>query len=258
MSLPVSLKEFEISADMSNVFETMARDLMEGYVINSFAGTFEFMELEFYLTTHNEIHHDPFTSCSKPQKKFGHWFLNKSGADLTFGCDGYCASIMIRSVQDVATGQLYMGPWRVFELLFEDAGSAEKRELSTRIIPRGKSRSVNIISVPRVYPPVERDSKDIDSRIDFAFRPYRFVRTDIADYPEKYVAYLYLDKFVGKRPEIKEDSKIYQKYMQFFDKGFAAESLEQIWNISSRMHRMAMLMGYVYRQKNESNPIITE
>ncbi|MEZ4722708.1 MAG: hypothetical protein R2813_12605 [Flavobacteriales bacterium] len=242
---------------MSDAFETIARDLMEGYVITSFAGTFEFMELEFYLTTHDQTHHDPFTSCSKPQKKFGHWFLNKSGVDLTFGSPGYCASIMIRSVQDIETGQLYMGPWRVFELLFEDAGSAEKNELRTRIVPRTKSQKKGIISVPRVYPPVERDSKDIDARINFAFRPYRYVRTDIADYPEKYVAYLYLDKFLGKRPDIKEDSKIYHKYVQFFDRGVLAESLEQIWNVSSRMHRMAMLMGYVYNQKKESTAIVS-
>lgn len=235
----------QLAADLRNDFCRIAKELVGKWIIQSGNKRFEFMEIEFLLSTNDDQHDDPFISCNPVQRKMSSWFLNSSGVDITFGNEFYFASIFIRSIRDVDSKELISGPWRVFETLFQDGGDLRESNFNARIVRSDSPFVPDLIGVPRVHLPVERDSKDLDRRLKHIFKPYRFIRKDIEDYPEKYLAGLYLEKVMGQKPEQRQDSKIYMKYQAVYEKGKKLSALDNVFNESSRMLRMAMLMGFL-------------
>lgn len=240
----------EPEADFHAQFSSMAKELFCNWVLEKDGERYMVTEAEFYARTIDDTHADPFLHNLEIQKKFGHWFLHSSGVDLTLGRNDLYFSVFIRSIKSLGKNTLYNGPWKVFQQLFEDAGIAYNPEGYVKLVPYDQDHGCPLISVPRVYLSLVEDSKDIEDRLRFAFRPYRFVKTDAEDFSEKYLAYLYLDRVRGEAPSMELEKKIYDKYLYHFDKGRTARELAEVWKTTSRLHRMAALMGYLHVRKS--------
>lgn len=226
----------------------MAHALFNKWLITSSQGDYEVLEAEFLLHSMDDpTHRDPYIDCSPVQRYPAHWYLTSNGVDLTFGSEKYYAAIFLRSIRHVQTDETIMGPWRVFERLFQNGGDAISGCNKVALAAKANPTNHELHAIPRVSLAIEHDSPNLHERLQFIFKPYRFVRNDAEDFPEKYLAYLYLTEVEKKPLTVREDSKIYSKYKAYFEKGEACKDLERVWDVSSRMHRMAMLMGYLKR-----------
>jgi len=250
MNLLESRFTLKAEADMKAQFTTLAEELFCNWVLEKCGRQYAVTEAEFYARTLDNTHPDPFIHSFDIQKKFGHWFLHSSGIDLTLGHRDLYFSVFIRGIRSLDDNTCYSGPWRVFQQLFEDAGPAYSPDGLVRLVPADKGMVCELLSVPRVYLALTEDTRDLHSRLRFAFKPYRFIREDTEDFSEKYLAYLYLDRINGHPPCASLEKKIYGKYLDHFEKGLLTRDVADAWKVSSRLHRMALLMGYMHARMN--------
>ncbi|GAB4383303.1 MAG: hypothetical protein Kow0075_15410 [Salibacteraceae bacterium] len=236
-----------IGPHMANEFKRMGNELLQNWQIEKEGECYAILEAEFLLKTSNDVHCDPFVDDAPTQHKFGRWYFGQGGADITFGSTDYAGAILIRSVRCInnSNGDV-IGPMRVFRLLFEDGGSVTGECTGVKLVKRGTPEDdVEVMAVPRVYLSVDFDAENT-TKLKYVFKPYRLIRTDISDIAEKYLAALYLSYVSGVDANLVDNQNIYQKYAHFYKMGQNASAITDIWNVSSRMHRMAMLMGYLH------------
>lgn len=84
-------------------------------------------ELELYWT--DEDHPDPFTHGAPMQREFGRWYFHSSGGtykggtykglDIAVGGPGRSAGVLLRGIEDVATGERIDGSCSVVDRLLE-------------------------------------------------------------------------------------------------------------------------------------------
>jgi hypothetical protein len=170
------------------------------------------------------------------------------GAELTFGEENRYASIQLRTVRCVETGQEFNGPQRVFREIFEDGGSVLEPSPQASIQRMEKPRITTILAAPRVGLNLTEFSDQMDDRIDYILRPYRFINTEIKDFADKYVAYLYMYKIAGLSIDVSSGQTIFKKYLHAFEVGREGKSLDVIWEERSKPLRLARLLGYKSRQ----------
>jgi hypothetical protein len=237
------------SVDMTVAFEAISNELFSNWIIDSGDGLFELFEIEFDFKTQDSVHSDPFVEDAKVQHEMAHWYLSSVGINLTFGTEQFAASILIRSVRSIESGNYYLGPQRCFKVLMEDAGPIETGKSGLKLVERNPVSGIEMYAIPRVLLPIEFGSQNLSERLKFGFKPYRYVRADTKDYREKYLAVLFLNKVTGRKVVLKEEGKIYTKYVQFYEKGLECNNIDLVWNVSSRMHRMSMMLGFLQRQQ---------
>lgn len=241
------LSQIKPKPSLTNDFRILAEYVFRNWSIETVDSSFEIYEAEFLLQTQSDIHKDPNIDNSFLQKKFGNWYIPNGGIDITFGCDDYAASIFIRSLKDRKTGEMIIGPQRCFTTLFRNAGNIITPNPQPKFIKKDQPEDIELRNVPRVQIPAEERSSNLENRLKYLFRPYRFIRMDMIDFPEKYLAMLYTDKVEQREMDLKLEPKIYNKYLDAYDIGHYANTLDTVWEITSRNHRMAALMGYMNR-----------
>ena len=146
---------------------------------------------------------------------------------------------------------MIIGPQRCFSALFRNAGNIINPNAPARLIKKDKTEDIELRNVPRVQLQAEERSSSRANRLKYLFRPYRFIRMDMIDFPEKYIAMLYTDKVAKQDIDLNLEGKIYNKYLDAYDKGYYAIDLDAVWRITSRSQRMAALMGYIHRNQEK-------
>jgi len=245
------LATIEPQPTLTHDFRKLAEYLFKNWYIESIDSKFEIFEAEFLLQTKSEVHNDPNIDASDLQCQFGNWYIPNGGIDITFGCENYAASIFLRALKDMNTGEMIIGPQRCFESLFRNGGKVIDPNPPARLLKTGHLQEVELWNVPRVNLPIGENSADQARQLKYLFRPYRFVRTDMEDFPDKYMAMLYFEKIKKEELRIKREEKIYQKYLDAYDTGYYADKLDTGWRISSRSLRLAALLGFVHHYHKE-------
>jgi hypothetical protein len=239
------LATIEPKASQTEEFRKLAEYLLRNWIISAIDSKFEIFEVEFLLQTKSDIHPDPNIDASPLQFTFGNWYVPNGGIDITFGCEEYAASIYIRSLRDIESGKMIVGPQRCFDALFQNAGSVINPKPVARLLKVDPLSEFELWNVPRANLSFGEHSKNLPNQLKFIFKPYRFIRSDIQDFPEKYTALLYSEKIKNESLKLKQESGIYQKYLKAFSQGRNLNEIEQIWRISSRNMRLAALLGYM-------------
>tara|TARA_B110000046_G_scaffold175882_1_gene200943 strand:+ start:16 stop:780 length:765 start_codon:yes stop_codon:yes gene_type:complete len=243
------LARIEPKAHLTEYFRAFAEYVYRNWYIQTIDSSFEIYETEFLLQTQSDIHNDPNIDDSINQRQLANWWITEGGINITFGCEDYAASIFIRSLKDRNTGEMIIGPQRCFNALFRNAGNVITPNPQPRFFKKDQPEEIELRNVPRAQLPAEERSSNRANRLKYLFRPYRFIRMDMDDFPEKYLAMLYTDKIAKLDIDLKLENKIYNKYLDSYDKGYYAIDLDVVWNVSSRSHRMAVLMGYLHRNQ---------
>lgn len=107
---------------------------------------YNIVEVEFYECS--EEHPDTFTHCHPQQQTSNEWYFHRGskksdskyrggtfkGVDITFSPnkDAFCGMI-IRSLQNISTGETIEGPCRCVNKILEDTKSSSIDELVTKI-----------------------------------------------------------------------------------------------------------------------------
>ena len=245
----VEITALQDESSMTGQFSRIANEFSSNWIIEKEDEQFEILESEYLCSFLNGKHTDPFIDGSPFQHKKGIWYISDGGVDITFGTEAYSAALFIRAIKNVKTGEHILGPNRVFMTLFQNTGHIQYGCAQIKFLRRPDPIQVQLIAVPRVSLNIEYSSKNLDERLKYVFRPYRFVRSDIEDFPEKYLSYLYLEKVEKSNLEFNREGKIYDKYLIHFDKGMNAHHIDQVWNVSSRSLRMATLLGYMHKRQ---------
>ena len=249
------LAQIKPEPNLTAAFKPFAEEVFSNWLIKTNTDIYEIIEAEFLLQTINDVHRDPNIDASMLQKRFGHWYIPDGGIDITFGCPEYAAAIYIRGLRNISTKELIIGPKRSYRTLFQDAGHIVNSHANPQFLPkkdRGETKS--LWNIPRVNLSVEERHDDREYRLNYLFRPYRFITKDVIDFPDKYLANLYLEKITCVKPPFKVECKIYNKYLDAFDKGIYAGDRSRLWQLSSRSMRLAGLMGY--QHQNLPNTVI--
>lgn len=245
-----SLLSFQEKENVFDKFETAAHDLVNNWMIKRNGQTFQILEIEFFLRSEKLNHLDPFIDGHAVQQTFGHWMLLMSGVELTIGEKNRYASVRIRSIRNLTSGKLFNGPQRVFKELFEDAGSALLPNNDTHIVRVPSTEKQTILAVPRVGLNFTEFSNQLEERMRYLLKPYRFVSTSVGDIADKYVALLYLEK-VGKNDHlVSPEHTIFKKYLHAFDIGCTAANLDVVWEERSKSLRLGRLMGYMKKRND--------
>ncbi|GAB5539163.1 MAG: hypothetical protein Salg2KO_12660 [Salibacteraceae bacterium] len=231
---------------LSEQFLEIAKVLYGGWEICTEDRNYEIIEAEFLLCTKDETHPDPNIDKSPLQYTTGNWYIPHGKIDITIGCESYAAAVFIRSVRDLKTGEDTVGPNRSFEKLFQNAGNIQTGQSQVVFQPLDSFKRINVFAVPRVSVQFEERSTNKENRMKFLFRPYRIIRSDMLDFPDKYLSQLYLEKAHNSSHHIELSSSIYAKYLKHFDMGRKAYHLDEIWRVSSKSLRTAAVLGYVY------------
>ncbi|MEQ9186380.1 MAG: hypothetical protein RLP15_01515 [Cryomorphaceae bacterium] len=242
-----TLLAFQNDEDVFTKFELAAHDLINHWIIQRGAIQYSILEIEFFLKSEQANHLDPFIEGWPVQQTFGRWMLLMSGVELTIGEKNRYGSIRIRSLKNLKSGKVINGPQRVFKEIFEDAGNATEPDIDTRLVRFSESRSNQIIAAPRVGLNLTEFSDNMDARINYILRPYRFISLEVGDMADKYVAYLYLEKAGKNKALVSQEHTIFKKYLHAFDEGLQAQSLDVVWEERSKSLRLARLMGYLRR-----------
>jgi hypothetical protein len=113
-------------------FDQVADQLLNRTVLVVNQKGYRLYEIEFYL--HNQKHPDLYTHRSNEQRMMGKWYFHRyatgtyksgtyKGLDLTLSPDQdtYCG-VLIRSIQDLSTGQVTEGPCRSVNLMLSHFG----------------------------------------------------------------------------------------------------------------------------------------
>ena len=101
-------------------FQMLADTLINKTMIKTTHGNYCIREIEFYLFDNN--HRDTHTHCSREQGTWGNWYFHKTGKgyregtyrglDITLGDNSgkIFFGILIRTIQNVQTNQIIIGP----------------------------------------------------------------------------------------------------------------------------------------------------
>ncbi|UJR15368.1 hypothetical protein I4U23_002316 [Adineta vaga] len=194
--------------DYKNAFETIAYKLINEYelVLNE-QNLFRLCEIEFYF--YQELRHaDTFAHRHPEQQQSGYWYFHRQGTsatasykggtykglDITFSSlnDPSCGGILIRSIQNKETNQIYEGSCLVVNAILEICKSETIKDLVETKLNKNlnvfnqnqfiylrsnttTSDQRELIASPRVGLTLKVPSID---RERFLFRPYRFTPND--------------------------------------------------------------------------------
>jgi hypothetical protein len=244
--------------DVFKKFELAAHELLKFWVIRKGEATYDICEIEFFLHSNLLQHEDPYVIKSSTQQTFGHWMFHQGGAEVTIGEANRYGSIQLRTVRDRKTGAFHNGPQRVFKVLFEDGGNALHQEGGAYLERKeAPSRAFGVISAPRVGLNLTEFSEQMDERIDFLLRPYRFIASDIDDFAEKYVAFLFMYRISKVEHGLQMEQTIFNKYIKAFEHGYQSRSLEAVWEERSKSLRLGRLLGRMHKMGEVIEPILS-
>lgn len=121
-------------------FQALAELLLNRSILHIQGRAHRFTEIEFYYKGRQHV--DKFTHGDPMQKRFGHWYFHRTGGeyrsgtykgvDIAFGSDDAPAGILIRGVEEVATGELIDGPCMVVDHMLARTGAANIPALVSR------------------------------------------------------------------------------------------------------------------------------
>lgn len=190
-------------ASLTEEFRNLAEYVFRNWIIETIDSKFEIFEAEFLLSTKSDVHPDPNIDGSPLQFELGNWYIPNGGIDITFGCDDYAAAIFIRSIKDISSGKIIVGPQKCFDALFQNAGNVLDPKPVARLLKIETKSEFEIWSVPRANIPFNEHSDELNNQIAFVFKPYRFIRSDAEEFAEKYTALLYSEKIKNERLPLK-------------------------------------------------------
>ena len=241
------LMSLQPQASMMDVFLEKAQTLFSNWVIDHDGVKYEFVEAEFLLCTNDDTHPDPNIDCDDHQYTMGHWYIPEGGVDITFGTPDFAAAIYLRVIKNIQTGEQIIGPGACFKALFQNAGPIHGIWPLPKLEECENRIEVELLTLPRIGISLDERLDELDRRLKFVFRPYRLARLDSQNTLDKYMAALFLDKVQHKQQLMSYSSNVYSKYEKYYLKGFESDSIEGLWRISSRSHRMAALLGYLHK-----------
>ncbi|CAF0770740.1 unnamed protein product [Didymodactylos carnosus] len=198
------------SQSYKSAFELIANELINKYELIINSKSFRICEIEFYY--YSQKHLDPFTHQHSEQKKFPNWYFHRSGKsltaswkngtykglDLTFGNgdDETYGGILIRSIQNKQTNEIFEGSCLVVDTILNIAGVTSIKELienkmknNVQAFNKNSMLYLNLTNTPTLStivmsPRVGLTLKVGDKqREKFLFRSYRFTPNDF--YPSK-------------------------------------------------------------------------
>lgn len=124
--LPIDAAAADASA-YANAFRASADLLLNQCTLRVAGRPHRLTEVELYWT--DEDHPDPFTHDAPMQREFGRWYFHSSGGaykggtykglDIAVGGPGRSAGILLRGIEDVATGERVDGSCSVVDRLLE-------------------------------------------------------------------------------------------------------------------------------------------
>jgi len=111
--------KLDTSKITNDLIITMAKALLQNYIICVNNNKFQICEIEFYINT--ESHPDTYTHGDILQKTFGKIYFHRmngksykggtfKGVDLTFGNENMFFGILIRSMYDINNNTMICGP----------------------------------------------------------------------------------------------------------------------------------------------------
>jgi 3-methyladenine DNA glycosylase Mpg len=108
------------------------------------------VEIEFYLTTHDDVHADPFTHCHTLHHTHGQWYFhqnqtrvndhnfkggNYKGLDCTFGVENsHYGGILIRSLEALSTKEIIDGPSKCVDFILQQNDATSLRDFTTKFL----------------------------------------------------------------------------------------------------------------------------
>ncbi|CAF0802449.1 unnamed protein product [Rotaria sp. Silwood1] len=264
-----------IETDYQIVFQTIADKLINSYelVLNE-QHFFRLSEIEFYFY-HHIRHPDTFAHRHPEQQYHSNWYFHRQGTsptasykagtykglDLTFNSlnDLSYGGILIRSIENKQTGQIYEGSCLVVDGILNLCNSKTINELVENKLNKNLNifnknsfiylRTISIItnqkliSSPRVGLTLKNSSID---RERFLFRSYRFTSNNY--YPTK-MKFMILLSLAGE--------KFFQnKNKKFID--YAKDlSIETNIRLSTVMNNLNELQnGYDTNISNKTSPLV--
>jgi 3-methyladenine DNA glycosylase Mpg len=107
--------------ELQYIFYTIAKDLMNNYILKIDNLKLELTEIEFYYFECN-YHKDLYVHLDELQKESGLLYVHKKGKgyggiDLTFGNNNYFGGILIRGIKDVKNNNFISGPAKIREYI---------------------------------------------------------------------------------------------------------------------------------------------
>lgn len=164
------------SFTVNEIFDTIAKKLINEYQISKNGVTYEFLEFEFYY--YDKTHKDVITYERTIEK--GKWFFHNSGMDLAFKSNkNYYGGILIRSLlkggQEIIVGPL-KSSWELFDSFNAFTPSLEEYPIITK---KAENSKFDIYKTTRHIPykkeNIEKKYKqDSDNFIKFLTSPYRY------------------------------------------------------------------------------------
>lgn len=134
-----------------SIFKSVAEFFMMRKRLKCGENIYKIVECEFYFFQENGDHKDIYTHKAKEQLSFGKWYDHGSGLDITIGNekDTY-GGILIRSLQNVNSGQYINGPLNIKKELFFNMGDVLNPVYSPYFIDILDKQISPIYSVKRV------------------------------------------------------------------------------------------------------------
>ena len=131
------------TGDLSKVFDQLAVSLLRQTVIATPNNNFYLREIEFYFYD-KDSHPDAYAHNNKRQLAFGEWYFhrfteidpfmksNRNGIDITFGNEqkGIYGGVLIRKIENAATGELVVGINKVVKELIRNIGEENVNQLA--------------------------------------------------------------------------------------------------------------------------------
>lgn len=129
--------------DLSKVFDQLAICLLRQTIIETTKESFYLREVEFYYFD-KDSHPDSYAHNNKRQLTFGEWYFhrftdiepfmksNRNGIDITFGNEqeGIYGGVLIRKIENAATGELFVGINKVVKELIRNVGEENVNQLA--------------------------------------------------------------------------------------------------------------------------------
>eukprot|EP00727_Mastigamoeba_balamuthi_P014071 m51a1_g9287 hypothetical protein (450) ;mRNA; f:17373-19176 len=127
-------------ADFAARFDALSRMILLGSKLVIAGVRHRITEIEFFYR--GQGHQDPYTPCDDMQRTCGLWYFHKTagkyrggtykGVDLTFGGDTAHGGILIRGLQDIATGTVFDGPCVCVDHMLRSTGCEDVAQLVAR------------------------------------------------------------------------------------------------------------------------------
>jgi len=140
MSVRDVLSDIQVASDLPSIddfqtrFVTVAGSILNGMVLSIAGVGYRITEIEMYFN--GGAHKDPFTHCSPDQGHSGMWYFHKvgnsykggtyKGLDIAIGTpEKSFGGILIRSIENLTTGETIEGPCRTVDTILKEAGAAD-------------------------------------------------------------------------------------------------------------------------------------